>query len=114
MTLIGEQSIIAAAQRLLEASPKGTEVILFGSRARGEAAPASDIDFLVVQPHVAGRLREAARLARVLRPMRLPVDLVVVDQETYLQWQSAPSSVCNEAHREGRVFRATSETPDHP
>lgn len=114
MTLIGEQSIIAAAHRLLEASPEGTEVILFGSHARGEAAPTSDVDFLVVQPHVAGRLREAARLARVLRPMRLPVDLVVVDRETYLQWQSAPSSVCNEAYRDGKVFRVTSEAAGHP
>ena len=44
-----EQRIDAMAKRIRQAIP-GSEVRLFGSRARGSAGPDSDIDLLITAP----------------------------------------------------------------
>jgi predicted nucleotidyltransferase len=51
--MVAEPVIHRCAKSLLEASPPGTQVVLFGSRARGDARPGSDLDFLVIQPRSA-------------------------------------------------------------
>jgi uncharacterized protein len=102
--MIDRQIIQEAAKSLLAACPSGSQVILFGSHARGDARAGSDVDFLVVEPTVKGRLAEAARLARVIRPMRLPADIIVVSRQTFDEWKDAPNSVFHEAAREGKVL----------
>jgi predicted nucleotidyltransferase len=44
-----DESLIAEAARRLAAAAPGARVILFGSHARGEADPHSDVDFLVIE-----------------------------------------------------------------
>lgn len=61
--MIDQQTIHKAVRALLEAAPEGSEVILFGSYARGEARETSDPDFPVVEPQPVARLQEAARYA---------------------------------------------------
>jgi predicted nucleotidyltransferase len=102
--MISDDVIQQAAKSLLAACPAGSKVILFGSHARGDARPGSDLDFLVIEPTVKSRLSEAARLARVIRSLRVPADIIVVSRPTYEQWKDAPNSVFNEAAREGKVF----------
>lgn len=57
-----EELINKAAEALAAAAPPQSRIILFGSHARGEAAGDSDLDFLVVEPEIDGRLEEAIRL----------------------------------------------------
>lgn len=102
--MIAEDVIKQAAKSLLAACPPGSEVILFGSHARGFAGPGSDLDFLVIEPKVRSRRSEAARLARVIRPMRLPADIIVVSRSMFEEWKDAPNSVFHEAARDGKVF----------
>jgi predicted nucleotidyltransferase len=54
-------------RRLAEAAPARSRIVLFGSRARGEENPRSDVDVLVIEPPVSDPIQESVRLRRVLR-----------------------------------------------
>ena len=104
--MIAESTIQDIAGRLLAASPPGSRVILFGSYAKGVAREGSDLDFLVIEPNLADRHSETWRLTRVVRPLRIPIDLVVASEEAYRKWADTPSTIFNEASRYGKVFAA--------
>ncbi len=104
--MIDAELIDKAAQTLLEAAP-GSRVILFGSHARGEARPDSDIDFLVVQPQVKARRAEMVRLSDALRSLGIYADVLVVSEETFQEWSDEPGTVVYQAVQEGKVFRAS-------
>ncbi len=95
-----------AVDLLLEAAPAGSRVILFGSHARGDARPDSDLDFLVIEPRVADHRAEMVRLHHVLQPMRVPVDVLVTTERDFQEWRDTPGTVLYEAAKEGRVFDA--------
>jgi predicted nucleotidyltransferase len=52
-------------------------IILFGSAARGEARPESDVDLLVVMPDGTHRRQAAQRLYAGIRHVGVPFDLLV-------------------------------------
>jgi len=52
-------------------------IVLFGSAARGEAGPESDIDLLVVMPDGTHRRHAAQRLYASIRHVGIPFDLLV-------------------------------------
>lgn len=52
-------------------------IILFGSAARGEMGPDSDIDVLVVMPDGVHRRRTAQLLYRQIRGLGVPFDILV-------------------------------------
>lgn len=101
--LISEDLIAEAVGRLAEAAP-GAQIVLFGSHARGEAHPRSDIDFLVVEPEVANEAEESVRLLRTLRDLRLPADIVVVSRPYADAWREIRGGVVHSAYSEGRVL----------
>jgi predicted nucleotidyltransferase len=104
--MISEDQISAAVNILVrEAQPE--RVILFGSYARGEAKPDSDLDLLVVEREVRHQLAEMARLRRALSPLRIPVDLLVTDlARLSSSWADFPGSYLYDALREGKVLYA--------
>jgi uncharacterized protein len=89
-----------------EASPEA--IMLFGSRARGDARPDSDVDLLVVvrEPFGPGRSRiqEAARLYRALAEMPVSKDLLLYSRGEAERWRGALNHVVARAYREGRVL----------
>lgn len=91
------------AERLAAAAPDA-QVILFGSRARGEAGGASDLDILVIEPKVPSPRAEFVRLRAALRGLGVPIDLVVVSSQEVEQWRHMPGTMVNEALREGKVL----------
>ena len=84
------------------------QVILFGSRARGDARPDSDVDLLVIEskPFGAGRSRHAeeVRLNRALAATPVARDILVYSRDDIEQWRGSLNHVAARAMREGRVL----------
>ena len=92
------------ALRILLENAHSMRVILFGSHARGEARTDSDIDLLVIEEEVEDRAREMVRLRRALRPLRIPVDLLVYSSADVARWGGQPGSALYAALHEGWVI----------
>jgi predicted nucleotidyltransferase len=101
--MIDENTLRQVVDRLRHAAP-GSKVIVFGSQARGEADPGSDLDLLVVEPHVENAYQETLRLGEVLRPLMVPVDILVVSEARFAYWRDTPNTVFYRALKEGRVY----------
>lgn len=76
--------------------------MLFGSHARGEAGPRSDLDFLVILPAVEDPAEESLRLRRVLRGLRLAADVIVVSDQEVDDWRGVPGSLIHAALSDAR------------
>jgi predicted nucleotidyltransferase len=101
--MIYEERIRQLTELLREAASP-TRIILFGSRAGGRSDRHSDIDVLVVEQSVKDRVAEMVRLGRVISPLRMPVDLLVVDEEAYEYWSDVPGNVYYEANKKGTAL----------
>ena len=89
---------------MAEAAGADSKVILFGSHARGEERPDSDVDFLVIEPEVKDRLEEWARLRRSVNDILLPLDIIVLDQALAERRARVPGTTVYHALRDGQVF----------
>lgn len=78
-------------------------VILFGSAARGELGPNSDLDFLVVVDEPVHRRRVAQAIYRDLIGIGFAADIVVVTPDDIQRCRSDPFNVINPALNEGKV-----------
>jgi predicted nucleotidyltransferase len=101
--LAAGELIERAGRALIDAAPAPAKVILFGSRARGDANEGSDFDFLVIEREVENRLTEEVRLRRVLRGFGAPVDVIVMDEALVKRRAKVRGTMVNRALREGRV-----------
>jgi len=99
-----DEAVISQAVLLLRQAANPRRIILFGSHARGNARHDSDLDLLVVLDRVDDRAAEMVRLSRILTPLRIPVDLLVVSEEVFRYWSDTPGNVYSAALSEGRVL----------
>lgn len=102
LLVIPPETLQEAVRTLAEGSG-GARIVLFGSYARGDADDDSDLDFLVIEDEVADRAREMIRLRRLLRPLRVPADVLVYSRDEVARWADQPGSPIYWALREGRV-----------
>jgi predicted nucleotidyltransferase len=83
-------------------------VILFGSHARGDARPDSDVDLMVIEqaPFSAQRSRRAeySRLSMALSEFPFAKDILLYSREEFDYWKDSPNHVVGRAQREGRVL----------
>jgi predicted nucleotidyltransferase len=101
--VIDETKMKQAVRALVEAAHP-ERVILFGSYARGEAREDSDLDLLVIEREVPDKAKEMVRLRRVLRPLRIPVDVLVVSVAEVEDIGYLPGTPIYWALREGRAL----------
>jgi predicted nucleotidyltransferase len=80
------------------------QVILFGSQARGDAHADSDVDLLVVFPHVENTRLAAVAILDELRGSGIPKDIVVTTPDEIAARGHLIGNVLEPALREGRVL----------
>jgi predicted nucleotidyltransferase len=100
--MITQSQIAAVVERLADAA-QPERILLFGSHARGDARQESDLDLLVIETEVADRAAEMVRLRRLVRPLRIPVDILVYSHGEVNRWGNQPGSALYWALREGKV-----------
>jgi len=78
-------------------------IILFGSRARGDARPDSDYDLLIVAPSDRPAWDRTGDLYNVLRGLGASKDIIWYTPEEADEWRNVPSELATRAQQEGRV-----------
>ena len=86
---------------LKAAVPAGSQLAIFGSQARGDADPSSDIDVLVVEPEVENRYAEMARLSDLLGRQLIPADVVVMSAQRFNAQKNVVNTLAWRANVEG-------------
>ena len=79
-------------------------IVLFGSHARDDADPRSDVDLLVVVPQVADKRRAAIEIRRALAEFPVPKDIIVTTPEEIERRGDHVGTVLRPALREGKVL----------
>jgi predicted nucleotidyltransferase len=83
-------------------------VILFGSHARGEAGPDSDVDLLIVMPVNGPKHRKQVEIRVALHDVRIPKDIIVTTPEDFAWRKDVVGTIEYPAVREGKVLYARS------
>lgn len=89
-------------RRVVRAS-RPDQIVLFGSAARGEIGPNSDVDLLVVKHGNYNRRRLATKIYDELYGAAAAVDLVIVTPNEVKRYRDAPSLAIFPALNEGRI-----------
>ena len=93
--------------RQIVAAVRPLRVVLFGSAARGEMGPESDLDLLVVMPDGTHRRKTAQHLYRTLDGRGQPFDLIVATPSDLEKHKDNIGLIYRDVLREGREVYAT-------
>ncbi|HMQ54495.1 MAG TPA: nucleotidyltransferase domain-containing protein [Anaerolineae bacterium] len=80
------------------------QIILFGSHARAESGPDSDVDLLVIEAGIAAPRQESVRIRRALRGLLVPIDVIVATPRQIDQHRNDLGLIYSTALREGKVL----------
>lgn len=90
-------------ERILQVgSPQ--RIVVFGSRARGDARDDSDLDLLIVEDSDLPRYRRPPRYLRALVGAFPAKDVVVWTPHEVEAWRNVPNAFVTTALREGRTI----------
>ncbi|MEO5364544.1 MAG: nucleotidyltransferase domain-containing protein [Magnetococcus sp. DMHC-8] len=88
-------------RRIVEAAHP-LRILLFGSAARGNMGPDSDVDLLVVMPDGCHRRQTSQVVFRALRGIGVAKEVIVVTEQDLLDYGQEPSLVIAPALAEGK------------
>ena len=101
---VSDEGIIRDIVRRIVESAQPEKVILFGSRARGDAGPRSDFDVLVIKPSDEPRYRRSIPLYVALADLPVEVEVIVYTPEEVEEWSLVPQAFVTTAVREGTTI----------
>jgi HEPN domain-containing protein/predicted nucleotidyltransferase len=87
------------------------QIILFGSQARGDAGPDSDIDLLVVMDFEGSKFDKKMEVWDVVRGEAMPVDILVTTPADFAWRKEVTGTIEWPAFREGKVLYAAGVGP---
>lgn len=83
-------------------------IILFGSAARGDTGPDSDVDLLIVEKESSfqdgSRWSESSRIRKALWRFPVPIDVLLFTPEEIEKWKDSTNHVIARSMREGKVL----------
>jgi len=83
------------------------KIILFGSHARGDAGPDSDVDLLIVMPVEGSKFDKMVEIGVAIDDIPIPTDVIVTTPEDF-EWRSRRvGTIEHPAAREGKVLYTT-------
>ncbi len=101
--MIHDSQIQQAALQLAKAA-NASQVILFGSYARGEATERSDVDLLIVAETDLPRHKRAVGLYKQFRPYPFGMDIVVYTAQEIEEGKKSALSFVSTVLREGQTL----------
>jgi len=104
---MGEKIAVDAIREAIVGSVHPEMIVLFGSHARGEAGPDSDLDLLIVERESfahRSRREEMAKIRRALAGFAVAKDILVFDPVEVRRWRNTANHVIARALREGNVL----------
>jgi predicted nucleotidyltransferase len=82
------------------------QIILFGSHARGDAGPDSDVDLLVVMPVKGSKREKRIEMQVALHDILVAKDIIVVTPDEVVRRRNIPGTIVRPALLEGQVLYA--------
>ncbi len=90
--------------RRIKAVGSPRKIVLFGSRARGDNRPDSDLDLLVIEESDLPRYKRSPRYYHVLAGLFPAKDILVYTPAEAEEWAGVPNAFVTSALREGKVL----------
>ena len=100
------QGTLDTVVRRIVESVRPRQIILFGSAARGDMHPDSDLDLVIVMPEGVDRRSVARRVYQDLVGVGFAADILVVESSAVLQASADVDPVLRTALDEGRLIYA--------